>query len=127
MLRDFKTFTIRKNFLLRANVFELAIGVTFIFAIQKVINAIIMDIVLPMIDASGLLNVSNYFAPLSHNVSATNLVDAKKQGPVLAYGELAATLLDWLIVALVLMVVLKLTRAMKIQNAPPNSSPVSED
>ena len=47
----------------------------------------------------GSADFSNYFLPLSHNVTATNLVDAQKQGPVLAWGSFATYVVNFLIVA----------------------------
>ncbi len=58
---------------------------------------------MPMIGAvTGGLDFSNYLVPLSHKVTADTLVEAKKQGAVLAWGNFLTLVINFLIVAAVL-------------------------
>jgi len=52
------------------------------------VTSLVGDIIMPIIGAIGGLDFSNYFIGLSKAVTASNLVDAKKQGAVLAWGQL---------------------------------------
>ena len=53
-----------------------------------IVNSLVDDIIMPIIGAIfGGFDFSNYFLPLSSNVTATTLVEAKKQGAVFAYGN----------------------------------------
>src|SRR2546423_1914018 len=69
---------------------------------------------MPMIGAiTGGLDFSNYFTGLSKSVTATNLADAKKQGAVLAWGNFLTLTLNFLIVAFVLFIVIRLMNQVK--------------
>ncbi len=60
MLQDFK------NFVMRGNVVDLAIGVIIGAAFSKIINSLVEDIFMPIVGAvTGGLDFSNYFIPLS--------------------------------------------------------------
>ena len=63
---------------------------------------------MPIIGAvTGGLDFSNYFLPLSRNVTATALADARKQGAALAWGNFLTITLNFLIIAWVLFVVVR--------------------
>ena len=62
---------------------------------------------MPFIGAVGGADFSNYFLGLSSKVVASNLVDAKKQGPVFAYGNFLTVAVNFLIIAFVLFLVVK--------------------
>ena len=63
---------------------------------------------MPLIGSiTGGLDFSNYFVGLSKNVTATNLVDAKKQGAVLAYGSFLTLVINFVIIAFVLFIVIR--------------------
>ena len=81
MLKEFREFA------MRGNVVDLAIGVIIGAAFGKIVDSLVNDIIMPFIGAVGGADFSNYFLGLSSKVVATNLVDAKKQGPVFAYGN----------------------------------------
>ena len=77
-----------KKFAMRGNVVDLAVGVIIGAAFGAIVNSLVGDVIMPLIGAvTGGLDFSNYFVPLSKNVTANSLVEAKKQGAVLAYGS----------------------------------------
>ena len=60
-----------KKFALRGNVVDLAIGVIIGAAFGAIVNSLVTDILMPLIGAAtGGLDFSNYFIPLSKNVTA---------------------------------------------------------
>jgi len=76
-----------KEFALKGNALSLAIGVIIGAAFGKIVDALVNDIIMPIIGVAGKADFSNYYIPLSSAVTATNLTDARKQGGVLAYGD----------------------------------------
>jgi large conductance mechanosensitive channel len=107
MLKQFRDFA------MRGNVVDLAIGVIIGAAFGKIVDSLVNDIIMPFIGAMGGADFSNYFLGLSHAVTATNLVDARKQGPVFAYGNFATIIVNFLIIAVVLFLVVKAINSVK--------------
>jgi len=112
-----------KEFALKGNALSLAIGVIIGAAFGKIVDALVNDIIMPIIGVAGKADFSNYYIPLSGAVTATNLVDARKQGGVLAYGDFISVVINFLIVAIALFVVIKgintLTKQAAKEPAPP--------
>src|SRR5579864_4189033 len=113
MIQEFKKFA------LRGNVVDLAIGVIIGAAFGKIVDSLVNDIIMPVIGALGGADFSNYFFGLSHAVVATNLADAKKQGPVFAYGNFVTIAVNFLIIAFVLFLIIKAINSMKKKDVPP--------
>src|SRR6266568_383083 len=98
-----------KKFALRGNAVDLAIGVIIGAAFGAIVNSLVGDILSPMIGAlTGGFDFSNYFLPLSSKVTADSLVEAKKQGAVLAWGNFVTVLINFIIIAWVLFFIVKL-------------------
>src|SRR5690242_9455601 len=97
-----------KKFALRGNVVDLAVGVIIGAAFGAIVTSLVGDIIMPVIGAiTGGLDFSNYFVPLSSKVTADTLVEAKKQGAVLAYGSFLTVTLNFIIIAFVLFLVIR--------------------
>ena len=101
MLKQFRDFA------MKGNVIDLAIGVIIGAAFGKIVDALVNDIIMPIIGLAGKADFTNYFFALSDKVSATNLVDARKQGGVLAYGDFLTIVVNFIIVAVALFFVVK--------------------
>ena len=106
-----------REFAMKGNVVDLAIGVIIGAAFGKIVDSLVNDIIMPFIGALGGADFSNYFFGLSHAVVATNLVDAKKQGPVFAYGNFATIVVNFLIIAFVLFLVIRAMNTLKRKDA----------
>ena len=97
-----------KEFAMRGNVVDLAVGVIIGAAFGAIVNSLVGDLIMPVIGAvTGGLDFSNYFTPLSKTVTANALADAKKQGAVLAWGNFATIVINFLIIAWVLFLVVR--------------------
>jgi large conductance mechanosensitive channel len=97
-----------KKFVMRGNVVDLAVGVIIGAAFGAIVNSLVADILMPVIGAiTGGLDFSNYFIPLSHQVTASALADARKQGAVLAWGNFLTLVINFLIIAGVLFLVIR--------------------
>jgi len=119
MLKEFREFA------MKGNVVDLAVGVIIGAAFGAIVNSLVGDVIMPIIGAvTGGLDFSNYFIPLSKSVTATNLADAKKQGAVLAYGSFITLTLNFIIIAFVLFIVIRLMNQLKrLQEAAPAAPP----
>ena len=117
MLKEFRDFA------MRGNVVDLAIGVVIGAAFGKIVTSLVEDIIMPIIGIFGRADFSNYFLPLSSAVTATNLVDAKKQGGVFAYGNFLTNVIGFLIVAVALFAVVKLINTLRKQEAAAPAAP----
>src|SRR5215468_8365745 len=105
-----------KKFALRGNAVDLAIGVIIGAAFGAIVNSLVADIMSPIIGAvTGGFDFSNHFLPLSSKVTADSLVEAKKQGAVLAWGSF---LINVIIIAWVLFLVVKLMNQIMQSEAP---------
>src|ERR1700751_5415710 len=108
MLKEFREFA------MKGNVVDLAIGVIIGAAFGAIVSSLVADIIMPIIGAiSGGLDFSNYFLPLSKNVTASAYADAKKQGAVLGYGQFLTVTLNFLIVAAALFVAIRWLNKLK--------------
>ncbi|WP_271205001.1 large conductance mechanosensitive channel protein MscL [Methylopila jiangsuensis] len=117
MIQEFKEFA------MKGNVVDLAVGVIIGAAFGKIVESLVSDVFMPIVGAIiGGLDFSNYFIGLSSNVTATSLVEAKKQGAVLAYGNFITIGLNFLIVAFILFLVIKaVNRLKKKEEAKPEA------
>ena len=119
MLEDFKKFA------LRGNVVDLAVGVIIGVAFGAIVSSLVADIIMPIIGAvTGGFDFSNYFVKLSSKVTADSLVEAKKQGAVLAWGNFVTIVINFMIIAFVLFLVIRaMSRLQKKEDeAPPKPS-----
>ena len=100
MLKKFQDFAIK------GNAVDLAIGVIIGAAFGQIVASLVGDIFMPLVGAvTGGLDFSNYFVALSGKVTAASLVEAKKQGAVLAWGNFITIVINFLIVAAVMFAV----------------------
>jgi large conductance mechanosensitive channel len=92
-----------KQFALRGNVVDLAIGIIIGAAFSKIVDSLVGDIFMPIVGAvTGGLDFSNYFTPLSDTVTSTALNEAKNQGAVLAWGNFITVAINFIIIAWIL-------------------------
>ena len=123
-----KMLTEFREFAMKGNVVDLAVGVIIGAAFGAIVTSLVGDVIMPIIGAvTGGLDFSNHFIPLSKAVTATNLVDAKKQGAVLAYGSFLTLTINFIIVAFVLFLVIRAMNTLKRKEeaapaAPPKPS-----
>ncbi len=107
-----------KKFALRGNVVDLAVGVIIGAAFGAIVNSLVGDIIMPAVGAvTGGLDFSNYFLPLSPKVTATALIEAKKQGAVLAWGNFLTIIINFIIIAFVLFLAIRAIGRMMAKEA----------
>jgi large conductance mechanosensitive channel len=113
-----------KEFALKGNVFDLAVALIIGLAFAKIVDSLVTDIIMPVIGAiTGGLDFSNYFAPLSAAVTSDTLAAAKEQGAVLAYGNFITVVVNFLIVAFVLFLLVRMMNRFKRKTPVPVATP----
>ena len=107
-----------KEFALKGNVMDLAVGVIIGGAFGKIVDSLVGDLIMPVVSkVVGGLDFSNYFIPLSGQ-TATVLAEAKKGGAVFAYGNFLTVALNFVILAFIIFVMVKQINRLK-KSAPP--------
>ena len=124
MLQEFKEFAVK------GNVMDLAVGVIIGAAFGKIVDSVVNDLIMPIIGrVTGGLDFSNYFIALKEVPSGTPMtLDAlKKAGvPVFAYGSFITIVLYFLILAWIIFLMVKWINRLKKQAPPPPPEPPEE-
>jgi large conductance mechanosensitive channel len=111
-----------KEFALKGNVMDLAVGVIIGGAFGKIVDSLVGDVIMPIVGKIfGGLDFSNYFIALSGQ-TATTLVEAKKAGAVLAYGNFITIIINFVILAFIIFMMVKQMNRMK-RAEPPAAPP----
>ena len=119
-----------KEFALKGNVMDLAVGVIIGGAFGKIVDSVVGDLIMPIVGKIfGGLDFSNYFIQLS-GPAATTLAEAKKAGAVFAYGNFLTILVNFIILAFIIFLLVKQMNRLKREApaAPPAPpAPTPED
>ena len=114
-----------KEFAVKGNVMDIAVGVIIGGAFGKIVDSVVGDLIMPIIGRIfGGLDFNNYFIPLSGQ-TATTLIEAKKAGAVLAYGSFITIALNFVILAFIIFLMVKQMNRLKREApaAPPPPTP----
>jgi len=120
MLKEFKEFA------MKGNVVDLAVGLIIGAAFGKIITSLVNDIIMPPIGLIlGKVNFANLFLTLSGDVYPTVEL-AKEAGSVtLNYGLFIATIIDFIIVAFAIFLLIRQINKLKKEPAP--AAPTTKD
>ena len=115
-----------KEFAVKGNVVDLAVGVIIGAAFGRIVTSVVEDLLMPPIGrAFGNLDFSNLYVPLSDKITpGFSLADAKKLGPVFAYGNFITITINFVIVAFCIFLLVKGINKMK---QPKSGPPVVKD
>ena len=103
MMKEFKEFA------MKGNVVDLAVGVIIGGAFGKIVDSLVQDVIMPPIGRIfGGLDFANYYLPLNGQATTMTLVEAKKAGAVLAYGNFLTILLNFIILAFIIFQMVRL-------------------
>ncbi|MGB5887591.1 MAG: large conductance mechanosensitive channel protein MscL [Acinetobacter venetianus] len=122
-----------KEFAVKGNMMDLAIGVIIGGAFGKIIDSLVKDVLMPVINfiIGGEVNFTNKFVVLgSSPENITTLAQAQEAGlTVLAYGNFITILINFLILAWVVFLMVKVMNRMrkKEEEAPVAPAPTPED
>ena len=120
MMSEFKEFAVK------GNVMDLAVGVIIGGAFGKIVDSVVADLIMPLVGAVfGKLDFSSLFVVLG-NVpagTATNLDALKKAGvPVFAYGNFITVAVNFIILAFIIFMMVKQMNRLR-KEAPPAPAP----
>jgi len=111
-----------KEFALKGNVMDLAVGVIIGAAFGKIVDSAVNDLIMPIVGrVLGKVDFSNMYVALSEAPAGTaNTLDAlKKAGvPVFAYGSFITILINFIILAFIIFLMIKQMNRLK-KEAPP--------
>jgi len=110
MLKEFK------DFIARANVIDLAVAVIIGVAFGKIVTSLVDGIIMPPIGLLlGKVDFSSLFLVLDHSKGApASLADAKTKGiPVVAYGAFINDIVNFVIIALVIFMLIKIVNRIR--------------
>lgn len=126
MLREFKEFAVK------GNVMDLAVGVIIGAAFGKIVESAVNDLIMPLISAViGKIDFSNFFIALAAVPEGTaNTLEAMKKAgvPVFAYGNFITVGVNFLILAFIIFLMIKQVNRIKGEaEAAPAPAPVTSE
>ena len=125
MMSEFKEFAVK------GNVMDLAVGVIIGGAFGKIVDSMVADLIMPIVGAViGNLDFSSMFVVLGKVPAGTAMVlaDLKKAGvPVFAYGNFITIAVNFIILAFIIFMMVKQMNRMKREAPPAAPAPTPED
>ena len=127
MIQEFKEFAVK------GNAMDLAVGVIIGGAFGKIVDSIVGDLIMPLVSrVVGKLDFSNLFVVLGDNPNNLSaLAELKKAGiPVFAYGSFLTILVNFVILAFIIFMMIKQMNRLRPTEAPapaPEAPPTPED
>jgi large conductance mechanosensitive channel len=117
-----------KEFALKGNVMDLAVGVIIGAAFGKIVDSLVGDVIMPIVSTVvGGLDFSNMYIPLNGQEVGLALVEAKKAGAVLAYGNFITIALNFIILAFIIFQMVRIMNKMKRAEPAAAPAPTPED
>lgn len=104
MIKEFKEFAIKGNMV------DMAVGIIIGGAFGLIIKSLIDDVIMPLVGSIiGDVDFSNLYIPLSDDVAkGLPLSEARELGAVFAYGNFISVLINFLILAFVIFIMVKM-------------------
>ncbi len=115
MIQEFKEFAVK------GNAMDLAVGVIIGAAFGKIVDSIVGDLIMPLVSrVVGKLDFSNLLVVLGDNPNnLVALADLKKAGiPVFAYGSFLTILVNFVILAFIIFMMIKQMNRLRTPDAP---------
>ena len=112
-----------KQFAMKGNVVDLAVGVIIGGAFGKIVDSIVADLIMPVVGRIfGGLDFSSHYIALSGQAAGLSLAEAKKAGAVFAYGSFITVAINFILLAFIIFLMIKQMNRLKT-NAPPAVPP----
>ena len=117
-----------KEFALKGNVMDLALGVIIGGAFGKIVDSMVGDLIMPIVGKIfGGLDINNYYIGLANQAAGLQLAEAKKVGAVFAYGSFITIAINFIILAFIIFMLVKQMNRMKRAEPPAPPAPTAED
>ena len=125
LMKDFKEFAVK------GNVIDLAVAVIIGGAFGKIVESLVNDVIMPLVGAIfGKLDFSNLFIVMGKVPEGTALtLDAMKKAgvPVLAYGSFITVAVNFIILAFIIFMMVRMISKLKHSEPPAPPAPTPED
>ena len=124
MMQEFKEFA------LKGNVMDLAVGVIIGGAFGKIVDSVVRDVIMPLVNfiAGGQIDFSNKYWVLSGTVPpGAPLAEAQKAGTVFAWGNFVTVSINFVILAFIIFWMVKAMNKAKREAPPPAPPAPPED
>ena len=117
-----------KEFALKGNVMDLAIGVIIGAAFSKIVDSVVKDLIMPIVGIFFNSDFSNLYIPLKENIpNGLSLEEARKLGPVFAWGNFVSVVINFLILAFIVYLLVKGINKLRRQKDIPATEPKPPD
>ena len=122
-----------KQFAMKGNVVDLAVGVIIGAAFGKIVDSIVKDLIMPIVGRLfGGLDFSNYFVmlanpPANYNGAMTYEALSKAGVPLFAYGNFITVAINFVILAFIIFMMVKQINRLKSDAPPPAPAATPED
>jgi large conductance mechanosensitive channel len=109
-----------KEFAMRGNVVDLAVGVIIGAAFGKIVTSLTNDVIMPVVGlVMGKVDFSNLFVNLGEGEFTTLKAATDAGAPILRYGVFINTILDFVILAFIIFLMVRAMNRLKAQAPPP--------
>jgi large conductance mechanosensitive channel len=122
-----------KEFAMKGNVVDLAVGVIIGAAFGKIVDSVVKDLIMPIVGrVIGGLDFSNYFVkladpPAGYNGPMTYEALTKAGVPLFAYGNFITVAINFVILAFIIFIMVKQINRLKKDAPPPPPAATPED
>ena len=118
-----------KQFAMRGNVVDMAVGVVIGAAFGKIVSSLVQDVIMPPIGALlGGVSFKNLYIDLGNGGYATLEAAEKAGAPLIKYGAFINTVLDFVIVAFIIFMAIKVMNRLKREEpATPAEAPATPE
>lgn len=122
-----------KEFAMKGNVVDLAVGVIIGAAFGKIVDSVVKDLIMPVVGrVIGGLDFSNYFVmlanpPAGYNGPMTYEALTKAGVPLFAYGNFLTVLINFVILAFIIFIMVRQINRLKKNAPPPPAAATPED
>jgi large conductance mechanosensitive channel len=122
-----------REFALKGNVVDLAVGVIIGAAFGKIVDSLVKDIIMPVVSRIlGGLDFSNYFVmlaspPAGYNGPMTYEALVKAGVPLFAYGNFLTVAINFFILAFIIFIMVQQINRLKRQHEPAPAAPPSSE
>ena len=114
-----------KEFIMRGNVMDMAVGVIVGGAFGAIVNSLVNDVIMPVISlATGKVDFSNLFVSLDGAKYANLAEEQEAGGSVFAYGNFIQAVIEFLIIALCIFLMVKGVN--KLRKPEPEAAPTTK-
>jgi large conductance mechanosensitive channel len=114
-----------KEFAMKGNVMDMAVGVIIGGAFGKIVTSLVNDVLMPLISTvTGGISFTDLFINLSDDVKYKTLAEAQEAGAsVFAYGQFIQNIFDFIIIAFCIFMMIKAMNKLKKKEEPAPEAP----